>query len=107
MKYMNPYTIHRNNKQYLTQLNKSSENLFHRNFNDKKLLKHNYDGYLTNESLQIHGLSKESFKPLKADLSIDHLKQYQNSKIIKQIGNTRLLTKTPTIFEDNSNSLNV
>lgn len=76
MKYMNPYTIHRNNKQYLTQLNNSSENLFHRNFNDKKLLKHNYDGYLTNESLQIHGLSKESFKPLKADSPIDHLKQY-------------------------------
>lgn len=56
MKYMNPYTIHRNNKQYLTQLNNSSENLFQRNFNEKKFFKNNLEGYLTNESLQIHGI---------------------------------------------------
>jgi hypothetical protein len=67
MKYMNPYTIHRNNKQYLTQLNNSSENLFQKNFNEKKLVKYNIEGYLTNESLQIHGLSKESIKNTKAD----------------------------------------
>jgi hypothetical protein len=83
MKYMNPYTIHRNNKQYLTQLNNSSENLFQKNFNEKKLVKYNIEGYLTNESLQIHGLSKESIKHTKADPSVDHLKHYSNSKIIK------------------------
>lgn len=88
----------------MTQLNNSSENLFQKNFNEKKLVKYNIEGYLTNESLQIHGLSKESILQTKADPSVDHLKQYSNSKIIKNIGNNRLHTKTPNLFEDNSNS---